>query len=316
MTKRNVSLPAGIVEPDGRVTAAAAVAFLEGPAADAEGNVFFSDIYNNRILCLRADGKVEVFRADSGRANGNVFDLEGRLVTCEGAEMGPGGRRRVTRTDMKTGEVTVLVDRFEGKRLNSPNDVVPDTKGNLYFTDPCYGDRSIMEMDIEGVYMIRLDGSVKRIMAQPHIGRPNGIAISPDDRTLYLIDAHPVVGGNRKVWAFDLGADGELTNQRVVFDFAPGRGGDGMEVDRAGNLYVCAGLHQPRGPHETDLNPCGVYVITPDGQLLGMIPIPEDVITNCCFGGPDMKTLYVAAGKTLFSIRVNQPGYHVYPRHA
>jgi gluconolactonase len=86
-----------------------------------------------------------------------------------------------------------------------------------------------------------------------------------------------------------------------------------MEVDRSGNLYVCAGIFRPRGPHETDLNPPGVYVITPAGDLLGRIPIPEDLITNCCFGGADMKTLYITAGKTLYSIRVEQPGYHVYP---
>ena len=313
MPLQDFPLPPGIVAPDAHVEQATYVAFLEGPAADAQGHVFFSDIRNNRIMRLSPDGTLDVFRADSGRTNGNVFDLEGRLVSCEGAEMGPGGRRRMVRTDMRTGEITVLAERFEGKRYNSPNDVTVDSKGRLYFTDPRYGDRSDMEMEIEGVYRIDTDGKVSRVLAQPQIGRPNGIAITPDARTLYVIDSNPVVGGNRKVWSFAVEPDGRLKNPRVVFDFAPGRGGDGMELDRDGNLYVCAGILTPRGPYETDKNPPGVYVLTPAGKLLGRIPIPEDVITNCCFGGPDWRTLYVTAGRTLYSIRVIIAGYHAYP---
>jgi gluconolactonase len=170
-----------------------------------------------------------------------------------------------------------------------------------------------MELDVEGVYRIDPDGSVTLVLAQPQIGRPNGIAVTPDDKTLYVIDSNPVPGGNRKVWELGINPDGMLRAQRQVYDFAPGRGGDGMELDRDGNLYVCAGIFAPRGPHETDLNPPGVYVITASGKLVGRIPIPEDVITNCCFGGPDWKTLYVTAGKTLYSIRVNTAGYHAFP---
>lgn len=313
MTAQNIQIPSRIVAPDARVETATFVAFLEGPAADTEGHVYFSDIRNNRIMRLSPDGTLNVYREDSGRTNGNVFDLQGRLISCEGAEFGGGGRRRMVRTDMKTGEIAVLVDRYDGKRLNSPNDATVDSQGRIWFTDPRYGDRSDMEMDIEGVYRIDPNGKVTRVLAQPQIGRPNGIAITPDDRTLYLIDSNPVPGGNRTVWAFAVEADGRLANPRVVFDFAPGRGGDGMELDREGNLYVCAGIITPRGPHETDMWPPGVYVITPAGKLLGRIPIPEDVITNCCFGGPDWKTLYVTAGKTLYSIRVNIAGYHAYP---
>lgn len=312
MPPRSTSLPEGILE-ETSVSSATTVAFLEGPAADARGSIFFSDIANNRIYQLSTEGSLTIFREPSGRANGNVFDQQGRLITCEGAEHGADGNRRVTRTDLSTGAVAVLADAYDGRRLNSPNDVVVDRRGFIYFTDPCYGDRSLMEMEQEGVYRIDPDGVVTRIIEQPAIGRPNGIAVSPDDETLYIIDAHPVVGGNRKVWAFKLNDRGEPSEQREVFDFAPGRGGDGMEVDREGRLYVCAGIHQPRGPWETDLNPPGVYVIGRDGTLLGRIPIPEDVITNCCFGGPDLRTLYVTAGKTLFSIRMRTPGYHVYP---
>jgi gluconolactonase len=313
MNMHQLSLPTGIVAPGARVETATFVAFLEGPAADSDGHVYFSDIRNNRILRLSPDGTLSVFREDSGRTNGNVFDIAGRLVSCEGAEFGAGGRRRVVRTDMRSGQVSVLSERYDGKRHNSPNDAVVDSKGRIYFTDPRYGDRSDMEMDVEGVYRVELDGTVTRVLAQPAIGRPNGIAITPDDRTLYVIDAHPVPGGNRKVWAFSIDSDGTLTKQREIYDFAPGRGGDGMELDQQGNLYVCAGIINPRGPHETDQNPPGVYVITPQGNLLGRIPIPEDLITNCCFGGPDWKTLYVTAGKTLYSVRVTIAGYHAYP---
>ncbi|MDE2756068.1 MAG: SMP-30/gluconolactonase/LRE family protein, partial [Acidobacteriota bacterium] len=131
------------VAASSKLTSAAVIAFTEGPAADAEGNVFFSDIANNRIMKLSAEGVLSVFREDSGRTNGNMFDRQGRLVTCEGAEHGPRGRRRVTRTDVATGEVEVLADRCEGRRLNSPNDVTVDTQGRLYFTDPRYDpDRS------------------------------------------------------------------------------------------------------------------------------------------------------------------------------
>src|SRR5205807_8689013 len=119
-------------------------------------------------------------------------------------------------------------------------------------------------------------------------------------------------GGNRKIWAFDLSAEGEPGRQRLVFDFAPGRGGDGMAVDREGNLYVAAGINRPRGPHETDEVPPGVYVITPAGQLMGRIPVPEDVLTNVTFGGDDLTTLYITAGRTLYRVPVAVAGFVVH----
>jgi gluconolactonase len=227
--------------------------------------------------------------------------------------MGPGGRRRVVRTDLKTGEVTVLTERYEGVRYNSPNDLVVDGRGRIYFTDPCYGDRSLMEMDLEGVYRIDPDGSVTRILQQPDVQRPNGIAIAPDDHTLYLVDSNPNVGGNRKIWAFDLSTNGAVSNQRLVYDFAPGRGADGMRLDVEGNLWIAAGIHRLRHPGETTDIPAGVYVVTPTGKLLGYIPVPEDLITNLAFGGPDKKTLYVTAGKSLFRINTKVKGWSVYP---
>src|SRR5262249_13559188 len=159
----------------------AVVTFLEGPAVDVEGNVFFSDIAGNRILKMDPAGKVTVWRADSGRTNGNCFDAQGRLVSCEGGEQGP-GRRRMGGTHMKTGEVSVLTDKYEGKRYNSPNDVCIDAKGRIWFTDPRYGDRSDLELDVEAVYRIDPDGKVTRVLAPPAVQKPNGIAISPDDK--------------------------------------------------------------------------------------------------------------------------------------
>jgi gluconolactonase len=306
-------LPRDFVARDARVAPVAGVAFLEGPAADAAGNVFFSDIWNNRILKLDTHtGQTVVWRADSGRANGLLFDAQGRLLACEGSEFGPGGRRQVTRTNLATGQVEVLTQQFEGARYNSPNDIAARANGQIFFTDPCYGDRSTMQMVHESVYRIDPDGKVTRVITQPAIERPNGIALAPDEKTLYIVDSCPLPGGNRKIWAFDLALDGSPGGQRLVYDFAPGRGGDGMAVDIRGNLYVAAGIARPRGPHETSEVPPGIYVMSPGGELAGRIPIPEDVLTNVTFGGDDVKTLYVTAGKTLFSLPVSIAGYVVH----
>ena len=293
---------------------ATTIAFTEGPAAAPDGTVYFSDIANNRIM--RFDpvaGTVSVFREPSGRANGLLFDVEGRLLACEGNEWGDDdGNRRVTRTDMGSGEIEVLCDGSEGKRLNAPNDIAATSSGFLFFTDPCYHDRDRMQLDHESVYRIDPAGTVTRLITQPDIQRPNGIALSPDESVLYVVDSCPVVGGNRKIWAFDLASTGDVSNQRVVFDFAPGRGGDGMAVDREGNLYVAAGIFRPRGPHEAGTVPTGIWVITPGGEVRGRIPIPEDVITNVTFGGDDLQSLFVTAGKTLFHVRTTIPGWVVH----
>lgn len=306
----NLALPNGNSE----LSVATSLAFTEGPAVHADGTVYFSDIENNRIMKLSPDGTRSVFREPSGRTNGNTFDQQGRLLHCEGAEFGPGGGRRITRTNLETGGYEVLTDGFDGVRYNAPNDICVDGQGRIYFTDPCYGDRTQMEMEIEGVYRIDLDGSVTRILQQPDIQRPNGIAVTQDSKRLYLVDSCPTIGGNRKIWAFDLDEAGSPSNQRVVIDFAPGRGGDGMRIDMAGNLYIAAGITSPRGPHETaDVAP-GIYVVTPAGELKSRIPIHEDVLTNLAFGGTDGRTIYITAGKTLFTTRVAIPGQVAYPK--
>jgi gluconolactonase len=301
--------------PDGvaSVTVATALAFTEGPAYHADGSVYFSDIENNRIMKLAADNTRSVFREPSGRTNGNTFDQQGRLLHCEGSEFGPGGGRRVTRTNLQTGEYEVLTERYEGARYNSPNDICVDGQGRIYFTDPCYGDRSTMEMELEGVYRIDADGSVTRISQQLDVERPNGIAVTQDSKLLYLVDACPTIGGNRKIWAFDLDEAGNPSNQRLVIDFGPGRGGDGMRLDVEGNLYIAAGIMTPRGPHETADVPPGIYVVGPEGELKGRIPVYEDVLTNLAFGGDDGRTIYITAGKSLFTTRVAVPGQVAYP---
>src|SRR5688572_25944088 len=199
-------LPTALLAPDAKVQVAAGACFLEGPAVDRAGNVFFSDIQGSRILKMDPAGKVTTWREDSGRTNGNTFDAQGRLISCEGAENGPGGRRRLVRTDMQTGQVEVLTERYEGKRYNSPNDVVVDSKGRIWFTDPLYApDRSTMEHEHEAVYRIDTGGKVTRVITQPAIGRPNGLAITADGQTLYVIDSNYIrPDANRKIWAFDI----------------------------------------------------------------------------------------------------------------
>lgn len=314
MFRLHLEWPAESITSSPALTAASTVAFLEGPACADDWTIYFSDIANNRILKQPPnEPHYSVFRQPSGRANGLLFDKQGRLLACEGNEFGPNdGNRRVTRTNLQTGEVEVLADRFEGKRFNSPNDIAARSNGQLFFTDPCYGDRSTMELDHDSVYRIDPDGKITRLITQPQIQRPNGIALSPNEKILYLVDSCPVAGGNRKIWAFDLADDGSVSNQRLFWDFAPGRGGDGMCVDAKGRLFIAAGIIRPRHQHETVQVPPGVHIFSPDGESLGRIPVPEDVITNCTFGGPDLKTLYITAGKSLFQVRVQTPGWVVH----
>lgn len=294
-------------EPEASV--ATIVAFTEGPAQGPDGMMYFTDVTNNRILRFNPETrKHDVFRADSNRANGLLFDGQGRLIACEGSDA-EHATPRVTRTDMKTGKVEVIAAQFEGKTFNGPNDVTIDSKGRLYFTDPAPDATSVASAKassatgIPGVYRIDLDGKIVRLLAGPNTEWPNGLVVSPDDKTFYLIEAHKTEGGTRAIRAYDLSPEGTLSNPRVHYNFYPGRSADGMAIDTEGNIYAAAGLHRRRGTHETLDTKCGVHVISPQGGLLRMIPIPEDTITNTAFGGPGNKVLYVTAGKTLFQIQ-------------
>ncbi len=306
-----------IVAPDARVEVVGKVAFTEGPAWHADGSVYFSDIENDRIMRVDPSGSLGVFRTPSGRANGLVFDHQGRLVACEG------GNRRVTRTN-SDGSITVLTDRYEGKQYNSPNDVTIDSKGYLFFSDPRYGDRSDVEQldasgkPIEGVYRISPDGTVKRVLGA-EIERPNGVAVSPDDKFLFVaVNTNDDQGKSRTLWRFQLDKNRDVVpgSQQKLFDWGSDRGPDGMAIDQAGRLYVTAGLNYAAPPYETaEKYKAGVYVISHSGELLQTIPVPIDMITNCTFGGADRKTLYITAGHKLWSIPVNQPGFTAWPKN-
>jgi gluconolactonase len=286
-----------------QVEIATSVAFTEGPAVDRDGTVYFTEMVAQRIMKLTAAGVLSTFREHSNNANGLLVDPQGRLIACEGAESQRTGVRQtfkpqITRTDLRTGKMDVLADNYQGKPFVGPNDVTIDAKGRLYFTD------------LTGGAVYRIDGprQLARILAAPDIQRPNGIQISPDDKQLYLIEANGAEGGARMIRAYDLHADGTVGNMRVHYNFYPGRSADGMSIDTEGNLYASAGMNQLRGTSETLDTKTGVYVISPQGKLLTFIPIPEDFITNNAFGGPDMKTLYVTAGKTLYKVRTEIAG--------
>ena len=276
--------------------------FTEGPAVDGEGNLFFTNVPVSKIL--RWDPRhrqLSVFRENTSKTNGLCFDREGRLLACEG------GGGRVTRTNLKTGHREVLADEFEGLKLAAPNDLCVDAAGRIYFTS-----RSAVQdppgENKKSVYRIDPDGTLSQVLVWPTVHMPNGIVTSPDEQTLYIIEAHPGSNHHRDIRAFDIRPNGSLTNQRVLIDFYPGRSGDGMAIDAEGNLYVAAGLHALRGTSETlDTRP-GIHVISPTGRLLAFRETPEETITNCTFGGPDQKTLYVSCGTRLLSIPTVNPG--------
>lgn len=285
-------IPADIANAESdKLEELAVVSFTEGPAVDAEGNVYFTDLRSQRIYKFTQGKGITTFRRDSNGANGMIFDGQWRLIVCESGE-----KPRVTRTDLKTGKIEILA---EGDALKAPNDVTIDGKGRIYFTDP----------EGKAIYRIDHDGKMTRILSEPVLELPNGIIISPDDKTLYYVESNMRKdGGARMIRAFDLAEDGTVSNMRVFHNFYPGRSADGISVDSKGNIYAAAGLNRTRGTPETlDTKP-GIHVFSPEGKLLKYYPVYEDTVTNCAFGGPDMKTLYVTAGKTLFSIKVDIEG--------
>ena len=223
---------AEIVPADSTLKAEVRVAFTEGPAWHPTGNVYFSDIANNRIMRRDRTGALHVHRSDSGRTNGLCFDQQGRLICCEGG--GAESNRRVTRIELD-GTITVLADQFDGQRINSPNDCTIDSRGRIYFTDPRYRSKAGVEQwdddgnIIEGVYRIDAPGKVSRILAH-EVQRPNGIAISPDEQWLYVADnMNDAPDNNRRLWRFHLNPDGSVDPQsrKLLFDWGNERGPDG-----------------------------------------------------------------------------------------
>ena len=274
---------------------------LEGPTEDAEGNLLFTDVNATRILKLDSQGRITVFRQPANRANGMVFDPQFRLLIAEMGDPSAGTPARVTRTDIKSGKIEVLADSYEGAPLRGTNDITYDGKGRIWFTNNVAGLPG-------GVYRIDPDGKVTRVLGPDEVQSPNGLMVSLDDRTLYVIETNQAVNGHRRISAFDLSADGKASNGRIFHDFYPGRSGDGMSIDSVGNLYVAAGLVRTRGTSETLATKVGVHVFSPAGKLINHYPITMDLLTNTAFGGPDLKTLYVTAGNTVFKTRVEIPG--------
>lgn len=265
-----------VVEPGAKVEkVAGGFTFTEGPAADAEGNIFFTDIINNRIHKWSLDGKLTTFRENSGAANGLYFDKDGNLLVCEG-----GGRRLISIDPNE--QVTVLADSYQDKKFNSLNDLWIDPKGGIYFTDPRYGSRDNMEQDGEYVYYLTPDHK-NTIRVIDDMVRPNGLIGTPDGKLLYVADH-----GDRKTFVYTINSDGTLSNKKL---FAP-EGSDGMTMDNEGNVYLTMN---------------GVAVYNSDGQKIETIQVPEWP-ANVTFGGKDNQTLFITARNSLYSIRMRVKG--------
>ncbi len=266
--------------------------FTEGPCLGPDGCIYFSDI-GNRIMKFDPETKkVTEFRNPSGRSNGLKFDSAGNLYACEGASKG--GNRRVSITPPK-GEPKTLADKFDGKKFNSPNDLILDAKGRVYFTDPRYGGDEKREIDTESIYRIDPDGKVSLVTKD--VEKPNGIVISPDGKTLYVADNNPAEKGARHLLSFPLKEDGTVGEKKILYTFK-GRAIDGMAITKEGLVVATAGSGKE----------AGIYVFNPEGKVVDFLPTPEDP-TNCCFAGKDMKTLYITAGKSLYRIDTKGVGF-------
>jgi gluconolactonase len=297
----------------------------EGPAVAPDGSIYFSDIPfgEDNGMILRFDpksGKTTVFTDNSRKSNGLIFDSQGALWACEGA--GYGGRALV-RWDTNTRERTVVVDGIDGKRFNAPNDLCVDKQGRVYFTDPRYVGHEPRELEHRAVYRATRRGRVVEITHE--VSKPNGIALSPDDRTLYVADhdngtdsIDPAVPapphGDMKIYAYPLNERGRVDGpRRTVYDFGDLKGCDGMCVDTDGRLYLTA--RDPSRP--------GVLVITPEGKEVGFIPTgpagqkesPDTPVrglpSNVEFGiGDESKVLYVTVDTSLYRIPLKTRGHH------
>ena len=261
------------------------------PGADA---VVFSDVKANRMYRWNRDGRITIFREQANYANGNTLDRQGRLISCEH------GRRGVSRTD-SDGVARILVDRFDGKRLNSPNDVVVKSDGSLWFSDPPYGivgdaEGFKSESQIIGCYVYRFDPETGEITAvATDVQRPNGLAFSPDESRLYVADMSIVdfpLQGRRHLLVYDVIEGRRLSNPRVLAQIEPGIP-DGFRVDQCGNIFCSC--------------EDGILVLAGDGQRIGKIGVPERV-SNCTFGGPAQDELFITATTSLYRVRLATQG--------
>ncbi|HUT36308.1 MAG TPA: SMP-30/gluconolactonase/LRE family protein [Planctomycetota bacterium] len=254
--------------------------FTEGPAADAAGNVFFTDQPNDRILKWSVDGKLSTFRSPSGRSNGLCFDARGNLWACA-------DEKNQLWCISPAGKATVVVKDYQGKLLNGPNDVWVRSDGGVYFTDPFYKRpywaRGPAEQDQQAVYFLS-PSHQKLLRVADDLKQPNGLIGTPDGKTLYVADI-----GAGKTYVYEVQSDGPLANKRPFCDL----GSDGMTIDDEGNVYLTGR---------------GVTVFDPLGRQVEQIPVPEPWTANVCFGGKDRQTLFITAGKALYAVRMRVKG--------
>ena len=267
--------------------------FTEGAVWNhVDGYLIFSDMPGNVMRKWTAADGIQVFRRPSSMANGNTYDLQGRLITCEHATS------RVTRTE-QDGSITVLASHYDGKELNSPNDVIVKSDGSIYFSDPSfgrmeyYGVARAAELDVRGVYRLDPDSGDLTLLVDD-FDQPNGLTFSLDERHLFINDTM-----RAHIRVFDVAADGGLSNGRVWAELTGERDGlaDGMKIDSEGNLYTAG--------------PGGVQVFAPDATCLGVIYVPQGV-ANFTWGDADLRSLFINAGTSLYRTRVNVPGRELF----
>jgi gluconolactonase len=262
--------------------------FTEGPASDGRGNLYFSDIPANRIYRLDSAGKISVFLEPSNTTNGLMFNRQGKLFACE-------MEGRVVWIDVSTKKATAVASTYDGKRFNAPNDLVLDQAGGIYFTDPRFRAPDPRPQDKEGVYYCDAQGQVTRLADD--LPAPNGVILSVDEKTLYVI---PTM--QKEMMAYPVQSPGKLGGGRVFCSLKQPEGvttagGDGLTIDSKGNLYITSRL--------------GVQVFDPQGKMLGIIEFPEQP-ANCTFGGRENRTLYVTARTSLYSVEMEATG-HAFP---
>jgi gluconolactonase len=294
----------------------------EGPTVARDGSIYFSDIPMGPDAgkIMRFDPKtksVSVFAEDSRKSNGLKLDPNGYLVACEGAD---DGGRGIGRWNLATRQHTIVVDRYQGKRFNAPNDLCVDSKGRIYFSDPKYVGKEPRELDVRAVYRVDIDGAV--IEATRNVEKPNGLVLSPDEKTLFVADnnnnADDVTSGEKskpgamKIYSFALDEKGLPKGERkTIYDFGTEPGCDGMCVDAAGNVYLTS--RSPKRP--------GVLVVDPTGKEVAFIPTghsqpldaaePKGLPSNVTFGiGDDLNLLYITVDKSLYRVRLKAKGFH------
>ena len=255
--------------------------FTEGPAADAKGNIYFTDQPNDRILKWSTDGKLSTFMEPAGRSNGLCFGPDGRLWACADE------KNELWTIDVATKKHTVAVKDYKGKLLNGPNDVWVRPDGGVYFTDPfykrSYWKRGPIEQDQQAVYYLTPDGKTLARVADD-LKQPNGIIGTPDGKTLYVAD----IGAN-KSFRYSIDEDGTLADKKPFCD----QGSDGMTIDEKGNVYLTGK---------------GVQIYDKAGKKVAQIDVPEGWTANVCFGGSDMKTLFITASTKLYGLKMNVKG--------